>query len=43
MIGNGKNRKIIYGEFASETEAYKELNRLHSNEYFKQAWVFEMK
>lgn len=43
MIGSGKKRKIIYGEFASETEAYKELNRLHSNEYFKQAWVFEIK
>lgn len=43
MIGDGNKRKIVYGDFASETEAYKELNKLHANKYFTQAWVYEIK
>ena len=37
------NRKILYGEYDSEAKAYEELNKLHSNKFFKQAWVIEVK
>ena len=36
-------RKILYGQYDSETKAYEELNKLHSNKFFKQAWVIEVK
>ena len=43
MTENKGNLKIIYGEYDSETKAYEELRNLHSNKYFKQAWVMEIK
>ena len=43
MTENKGNLKIIYGEYDSETKAYEELRSLHSNKYFKQAWVMEIK
>ncbi|MDO4980714.1 MAG: SPOR domain-containing protein [Prevotellaceae bacterium] len=36
-------RKILYGQYDSESKAYEELNKLHSNKFFKQAWVIEVK
>lgn len=43
MTESKGNLKIIYGEYDSETKAYEELRSLHSNKYFKQAWVMEIK
>jgi len=39
----GKMVRVVYGHFASENEAYVELNRLHSHKYFKEAWVMQLK
>lgn len=35
--------RVVYGRFDSERNAYTELNRLHGNEYFKEAWVMQLK
>lgn len=43
MVDTKGNLKILYGEYDSETKAYEELRTLHSNKYFKQAWVMEIK
>ena len=43
MVETNNSRKILYGEFDSEQKAYEELKNLHSNKYFKQAWVMEIK
>lgn len=39
IVEVGNNRKILYGEYDSEAAAYEELNKLHANKFFKQAWV----
>lgn len=39
----GKMVRVVYGCFASESEAYAELNRLHSDKYFAEAWVMQLK
>lgn len=43
IVEVNNNRKILYGEYDSEAKAYEELNKLHSNKFFKQAWVIEVK
>lgn len=43
MIANKNSRKIVYGEFTSEAKAHEELKKLHTNKFFKQAWVYEIK
>ena len=43
IVEVNNNRKIQYGEYDSEAKAYEELNKLHSNKFFKQAWVIEVK
>lgn len=34
--------KVLYGNFVSEQEAFKQLNSLKDNEFFKEAWVIEV-
>lgn len=43
IVEVNNSRKILYGEYDSEAKAYEELNKLHSNKFFKQAWVIEVK
>lgn len=38
-VVTNKSTKVIYGHYASESEAYNQLNRLSSNDAFKEAWV----
>ena len=35
--------RVIYGSFESESEAYKQLNRLNDKEEFYDAWVYKKK
>lgn len=35
--------KVLYGHFDSKNEALKKLNELNSGEYFKDAWLLEVK
>jgi hypothetical protein len=34
--------KVLYGNFKSQEEAFKHLNTLKTNKYFKDAWVIEI-
>lgn len=43
VLENKGATKVIYGQYASESEAYNALNSLHSNTYFKNAWVLYVK
>lgn len=43
LYERGKMVRVVYGHFASENEAYVELNRLHGRKYFADAWVMELK
>ena len=36
-------RRVIYGTYASETEAYNDLRTLRRSKAFEEAWVYEMK
>mgnify|MGYP002853619152 CR=1 FL=1 len=36
-------RRVIYGTYASETEAYNELRKLRSSKFFEEAWVYKVK
>lgn len=43
LESNKHNRKVIYGSYATETEAAKALNTLRSESgYFSQAWVLHL-
>ncbi len=39
VLITSNNVKVIYGSYNSESQAYKELNRLHDNEAFADGWV----
>ena len=39
----GQSNKVVYGQFEKEGDAYRELNQLHSNDTFSQAWVLHVK
>ena len=43
VISRKNGAKVIYGSYASEDEAYRELNKLHAYEPFQEAWVYEVK
>lgn len=43
VLENKGATKVIYGQYASESEAYNALNSLHNNGYFKSAWVLYVK
>lgn len=43
MIDSKGGRRIVYGEYSSETDAQKELKKLRDNKFFEQAWVYEIK
>lgn len=43
VLENKGATKVIYGQYSSENEAYNALNSLHSNNYFKSAWVLYVK
>ena len=36
-----KRTKVVYGNYASQTDAYNTLNKLHGHEEFKDAWVMK--
>lgn len=42
-VRDGKRRRIVYGVFASESEAYRKLAQLRSNREFADAWVMKIK
>lgn len=41
-VHNGVVR-VVYGHFKSESDAYKELSKLHFEEDFEEAWVYKRK
>ena len=38
-----KNKKVIYGYYRSESEAYNTLNRLHTNAAVTDGWITKVK
>lgn len=43
LIEKNKSVKVVYGHYASQGEAYNELNNLRGNESFYDAWVYQVK
>lgn len=41
LTGHG-SIKVVYGNYASEEEAYNQLNSLSDNETFKEGWIFRV-
>lgn len=39
----GQSNKVVYGQFEKESDAYRALNQLRSNNTFSQAWVLHVK
>ena len=40
---NNNIRRVLIGSYATETEAYSQLHKLHANKELAEAWVYEMK
>ena len=43
VLITNNNVKVIYGTYATESEAYSALNRLHSYEAFNDGWITKVK
>lgn len=43
VLISDSNVKVIYGNYATETQAYSQLNRLRDNEVFEEGWVTKVK
>ena len=39
----GQSNKVVYGQFEKESDAFRALNQLRSNNTFSQAWVLHVK
>ena len=35
--------RVIYGAYATEAEAYQQLNKMNNKEEFSEAWVYKLK
>lgn len=42
-VGANRSVKVVYGCYGSQNDAYNELNNLRNNEYFYEAWVYQVK
>lgn len=42
-ILEGKFRRVVYGVFSTQAEAYNKLQQLRSDSHFNEAWVLEVK
>ena len=40
---NNKMVRVVYGNYASESEAYSDLQKIRSNDEFEQAWILKKK
>ena len=40
---NNRMVRVIYGNYASETDAYNDLQKIRSNDEFEQAWILKKK
>ncbi|MBR1461895.1 MAG: SPOR domain-containing protein [Prevotella sp.] len=43
VISRKNGAKVVYGHYASESDAYRGLNGLQANEPFREAWVYLIK
>ena len=42
-INNNKVVRVIYGHYPTENDAYNELQKIRSNEQFKESWIMELR
>lgn len=43
LIENNKSIKVVYGKYKTKNDAYNALNDLRGNEFFYDAWVYQIK
>ena len=39
---SNKSIKVVYGHYSSKTDAHNKLNELKDNEYFQDAWIYQV-